>query len=62
MPRTTDYTIQTHAVTLTDGSQVYNVNFNGIILHAVDEQSAVALVDAFWNAVHEHTVDVLTIL
>jgi len=59
---TNDYSITTKTEILSDGSKVFNVHFNGVVLHAYDEKAAVKLVDAIWTAVHEHTCDEVTIV
>lgn len=46
---------------LSDGSEVCNVCIGGVVLNAVSERDAIALVDKLAAAIRSHTVDEVTI-
>jgi predicted PilT family ATPase len=51
-------TIYVESEILTDGSEVFNVRLGGEVFHAIDENAAAALAEAFADAINAHTVEV----
>lgn len=56
-----DHVIRVVAETLSDGSEVFNVHFGNIVLHAVTDRDAVALSNRLFEAIDLHTVDAVAV-
>jgi hypothetical protein len=53
-----DLTLRIIERTLSDGSPVYDVDFNGIVMSAIDRKHAVRLIEKIRAAVVDHTLEI----